>query len=71
MSEYINQYKEDMYSNDYHVREKANECLLAYDLGRAVTDTERSNARKEYSLRMWVVAGYTLKEAMHLERKYR
>lgn len=69
--EFIRSLKDQMSSDDYASRDKANLALLSYDLGRATTETERTNARNEYNFRMWIVAGYSVAEALETVRKYK
>ena len=71
MNEYLETLHRDMGDKDFATRQKANECLLAYDFGRAKSEKERDNARSEWSLRMWLVSGYTFKEAYKLSKKYK
>lgn len=67
MEGYIKSISKGLASEEFHERDKANECLLAYDLGRARNDTERENAREQWTFRMFAfVTQNGIKEAMKL-----
>lgn len=71
MEEFIKHIKKDLVNNCFYVRQAANTALLAYDLGRANTEAERNNARKEWEFRMFAFeCRYGIKEAMRVTSRF-
>ena len=46
--DFIKHIKKDLASDCFHKRNAANTAILAYDMGRASTEEERNNARREW-----------------------
>ena len=70
MKDFIKHIKKDLVSDCFSKRNAANTALLAYDLGRANTEEERNNARREWEFRMWAFeCQYGIKEACRVTRK--
>lgn len=68
--EFIKHIKKDLTSDCFHKRNAANTAILAYDMGRANTEEERDNARREWEFRMWAFeCQYGIKEAMRVMRR--
>lgn len=69
MEDFIKHIKRDLASSCFYKRNAANTALLAYDLGRANTEEEKNNARKEWEFRMWAFeCQYGVKEAIKVIR---
>lgn len=70
IKEFIENMQRDLISDSFETRSAANLALLAYDLGRAKTEVEEANARKEYDFRMFAfISQGGLSWACHMGRR--
>ncbi len=70
MNEFIKEISRGLTDESFEAREKANLALLAYDFGRAKSQSDRDRAGREYNFRMMAFCSQAgLKEAMRWSRK--
>lgn len=70
MREFIENLRKGLTNDKLCERKAANMALLAYDLGRAETEVERNNARRQFEFRKLAFEDQLgLKKAYELQRK--